>query len=89
MVFKLIGPYGTKSHASGGAEGAASVIAKPLALIFERSEHSRELPGKSHTQLQIGQEGESGELQAGEHHLTSWEDYGANPPGSCFQVRGR
>ncbi|XP_009582217.1 PREDICTED: baculoviral IAP repeat-containing protein 6-like [Fulmarus glacialis] len=41
----------------------ANVIAKPLALIFERSEQSRELPGKSHTQLQVEQEGGSGELQ--------------------------
>lgn len=42
----------------------ANVSAKPLALICERSEQLRELPGKSHTQLQDGQGGGSGELQA-------------------------
>ena len=47
----------------------ANITAKPLALIFERSEQSRELPGKSPTQLQYGQEGRSGELQAGQQHL--------------------
>lgn len=47
----------------------ASVAAKPPALIFRRSEPSRNLPGRPHTQLQDRQEGGTGELQAGQQHL--------------------
>lgn len=47
------------------------------------------MAGKHYMHLQDRQKGWSGELQAGQQHWSPWEDYGANPPGSYFQVHER
>ncbi|GAB0210397.1 mitochondrial enolase superfamily member 1 [Grus japonensis] len=67
-------------------------VARPLAIIFEKSWQSGEVPTdwKRRTTTPIfKRKGRPRELQAGQSHLHAWQDHGADPPGDYAQAHGK